>query len=224
MQIISKRLFPILALTLASFALIVSFAKLPVFSATVSADTIYRGGDILTMDGDAPTYAEAVAVKDGKIVFVGDEATALKMQGSSTQIKDLAGKAMLPGFIDAHSHFMFSLNMVNQVNVANPPVGPAVDIPSTIEAIKAFQAEAQIPEGDWIVGWGYDAEGLAEGRNITKFDLDQHFPNHKVLLIHVSGHGGVLNSKALEFAGIDANTETPAGGVILRVPSAPRRR
>jgi len=218
MMRIPQKILSLIALTLGAFALIVSIAKTPAFSASVSADTIYRGGDILTMNGDAPTYAEAVAVKDGKIVFVGDEATALTMKGSSTQVKDLNGKAMLPGFIDGHSHFMFALNMVNQVNVANPPVGPATDIPSTIEAIKAYQAKAQIPEGGWIVGWGYDAEGLAEGRNITKSDLDAAFPNHKVLLIHVSGHGAVLNSQALEFVGINANTATPPGGIINRIP------
>jgi len=127
------------------------------------ADTIYHGGTILTMNGEAPSYAEAVAVKEGKIVFVGSKADALKRKGESTQVRDLGGKAMLPGFIDAHSHFIFALNMVNQVNVANPPVGPAQDILSTIAAIQAYQTKAKVPAGEWIVGWGYDSEGLKEG-------------------------------------------------------------
>ena len=182
------------------------------------ADTIYHGGKILTMNGEAPTYAEAVAVKDGRIVVVGTKAEALRRKGEATQVRDLGGNALLPGFIDAHSHFLFALNMVNQVNVANPPVGPARDIPSTIAALQTYQARAKVPAGGWIVGWGYDAEGLAEGRHITRKDLDAHFPDHKVMLIHVSGHGAVLNSRALAFAGIDAGTQTPPGGIINRLP------
>jgi predicted amidohydrolase YtcJ len=196
---------------------------LPISASTATAqvaDVIYHGGTILTMDGDSPTYAEAVAVKDGKVLYVGSMAEAVRRKGDATQVRDLAGKALLPGFIDAHSHFMFAINMVNQVNVASPPVGPAKDIPSTITAIKAYQAKAKVPVGGWIVGWGYDSEGLAEGRHITKKDLDPHFPDHKVMLIHVSGHGAVLNTNALAFAGIDANTKTPPGGIINRLPGS----
>jgi hypothetical protein len=185
-----------------------------------TADTIYYGGPILTMNGDDASYAEAVVVDEGKIVFVGAKAKALERKADATRLRDLGGKAMLPGFIDAHSHFMFALQMVNQVNVAGPPVGPASDIPSTLAAIQAYQAQAKVPVGGWLVGWGYDPEGLAEGRHITKLDLDPQFPDHKVMLIHVSGHGAVLNSKALAFAGIDAATETPPGGIINRLPGS----
>jgi predicted amidohydrolase YtcJ len=202
-------------------SVVIVILLLPAFSATPkNADSIYLNGNILTMKGDRPNYAEAVAVKAGKIVFVGEKSKAMKLKGDKTQIKDLQGKVLLPGFIDPHSHFMFALNMVNQVNVAAPPVGPARDIPSTIAAIQAYQEKAKIPEGEWIVGWGYDSEGLKEGRHITKEDLDPVFPNHKVMLIHVSGHGAVLNSKALAFAGINANTKTPAGGIINRLPNS----
>jgi hypothetical protein len=91
---------------------------LPAFSATPkNADSIYLNGNILTMKGDRPNYAEAVAVKAGKVVFVGEKSKAMKLKGDKTQIKDLQGKVLLPGFIDPHSHFMFALNMVNQVNV-----------------------------------------------------------------------------------------------------------
>lgn len=182
------------------------------------AETIFHGGPILTMDGDRPSYAEAIAVKDGKILFVGSKAEALQHQGDSTQLRDLGGKALLPGFIDAHSHFLFALNMVNQANVANPPIGPARDIPSTMAALRTYQARAKVPPGGWIVGWGYDPVGLAERRPITREDLDPPFPDHKVMLIHVSSHGAVLNSKALASVGIDATTKTPPGGLIDRLP------
>lgn len=183
------------------------------------ADVIYHGGTILTMNGETPTNAEAVAVKDGKILFVGSKAEALRRRGETTQVRNLGGKAMLPGFIDAHSHFMVALGLNNQVNVANPPVGPATSIASTIKAIEDYQAQAKVKPGGWIVGWGYDKEGLsdANGRNITKLDLDPHFPDHKVVLTHVSAHGAVLNSKALEAADINANTPDP-GGYIERLP------
>lgn len=188
-------------------------------TANSGADLVYVNGDILTMQGDSPVYAQAVATKDGKIVFVGEKDKALSRFPSAEQ-RDLAGSTLLPGFIDPHGHFMFALNMVNQANVASPPVGPAVDIPSVIVALEKFRDKAQIPEGDWIVGWGYDADGLKEKRHITRLDLDPHFPNHKVLLIHVSGHGAILNSKALADQGIDASTETPAGGIINRLPDS----
>ena len=140
------------------------------------ADTIYFGGPILTMVGEAPAYVEAVAVEDGRIVFTGTKAEALELAGPATSLRDLRGMAMLPGFIDAHSHFMFALNMVNQVNVAGPPVGPCIDIPSVIAALKAHGAAARIPEGGWIIGWGYDPEQLAERRHIRKFGDSLQLP------------------------------------------------
>ena len=184
------------------------------------ADTLYLGGPILTMDGPTPAYVEAVAVKGGRIQFAGSEAEALRHKGSETKIRNLGGHTMLPGFIDAHSHFTMALGIINQVNVSVPPVGPCTDIPSIIAALDRFQLQARVPAGGFIVGWGYDQDGLSEKRHVTRLDLDAGFPDHKVILIHVSGHGAVLNSRALEFAGIDANTKTPPGGVIARLPGS----
>ena len=116
--------------------LLVLFCALTIISCNTSvkesvsadkADAIYFGGDIITMEGDSATYAEAVAVRDGKIVYVGMKADAEKMKGDSTVMNDLQGKTLLPGFIDPHSHFMFSLAMTTQANCFAPPVGPAKD-------------------------------------------------------------------------------------------------
>ena len=186
----------------------------------MAADTVYRGGPILTMDGDRPSYVETVAVLDGTIIYAGPASGLAEHTGPATRTRNLGGKAMLPGFIDPHGHFMFALNMINQVNVAGPPVGPANNINSLIRALKDWQAEARVPEGDWIVGWGYDQTLLKEGRHITREDLDPHFPKHKVMLIHVSAHGAVLNSPALAWAGITADTPTPPGGIINRLPDS----
>ena len=181
---------------------------------------VYYNGDIITMDGDTPQYVEAVAQKDGKIDFVGTKAEALKKYGKKVRLIDLKGSTMLPGFLDPHSHFMSAVRMVNQVNVAAPPVGTATNIPQIIEKLKAFEKEKLIPEDGWIIGWGYDQDLIEEKRHITKVDLDAAFPKRKVMLIHVSMHGAVLNSRALEWAGIDANTKTPEGGVIARMPGS----
>lgn len=181
------------------------------------ADSVYFNGKIITINDQKPR-AQSVAVRDGRILYVGDMRGSKPFINEQTQQVNLDGKTLLPAFIDAHSHFMFSLNQINQANVANPPVGPATDIASTIAELKKFQAERKVATGGWIVGWGYDQEGLSEARHMTRDDLDPHFPDHKVMLIHVSGHGAILNSQALAWAKVDADTPTPSGGIIARQP------
>jgi predicted amidohydrolase YtcJ len=185
--------------------------------------TIYFGGDILTMDGNKPEYAGAVVEHEGIIVYVGDKADAMakyQAQADATELRkvDLKGKTMLPGFLDPHGHFMSAILMVKQVNVAAPPVGTATNIAQIIDKLKTYQQENNIADDEWLVGWGYDQDLIDEKRHVTKKDLDAAFPNHKVMLIHVSMHGAVLNSQALTWAGVDENSETPAGGVIARFP------
>lgn len=184
---------------------------------TTLNEKVYYGGDIITMDGDTPSYVEAIVEHEGKIIFVGSKADALTKFKEKADTIDLKGKTMLPGFIDSHGHFMSALQMVNQVNVASPPVGTVTDIPSLIEILKNFKKERNIKDGEWIIGWGYDNDQLKEKRHVLKTDLDTVFPNNKVMIIHVSMHGAVLNSKALEWAKIDANTPTPDGGIIARM-------
>ncbi len=178
---------------------------------------LYYGGDILTMDGETPQYVEAVVSRDGKIVFAGKQADA-EAQFGNAQKCDLENKTMLPGFIDPHGHFMSAVMMQKQVNVASPPMGTVTDIPSLAKKLQDYKEEHNIGEGDWLVGWGYDQDLIKEQRHITKVDLDHYFPNNKVIIIHISMHGAVLNSKALEWAQIDENSETPPGGIIARLP------
>ena len=187
--------------------------------------TLYFGGDIITMQGDEPSYVEAVIERQGKIVYLGKKANAdiyiadKKFAGDTLKV-DLAGTTMLPGFIDPHGHFMSSIMMVNQVNIAAPPVGNATNIPQIISKLQAYQQQHNVSEGGWLVGWGYDQDLIDEQRHITKVDLDASFPNHKVMLIHVSMHGAVLNSAALKWANLDENSITPAGGIIARMPNS----
>ena len=183
-----------------------------------AADTLYLGGDILTMKGEQPSYAEAVAVKDGKILFVGSKAEALKLKGDGTEIRDLGGKALLPGFLDAHSHYINSLLVANQCQLYAPPSGPAKDVPSIIAELKKYAAERHIPKGEMIMGYGYDDTVMPGGRLLNRDDLDQAFPDNPVRIDHVSMHGAVMNSLALKKYGISAATKTPPGGVIVRKP------
>ena len=169
------------------------------------------------MEGDKASYVEAVVVADGKIIFAGSNEDAMKQKGNITVIKDLGGNTMLPGFVDAHSHFINAPNLSQQANVSPSPVGAGDTVPQIIDILKAYQAKAQIPDGGWILGWGYD-DSMVKGGTLTKRDLDAAFPNHKVLVMHVSLHGGVLNSQGLKWAGVSRETLTPPGGIIARGP------
>ena len=181
------------------------------------ADAIYRGGDFVTMVDAAPT-AEALAVKDGKILFVGSLAEAEALKGPATRVIDLGGKTMLPAFIDAHSHYINSLWVANQCKLYAPPAGPGKDVESIVAELRKFAAERNVPKGEEIIGYGYDDTVMPGGRLLNRDDLDAAFPDHAVRVDHVSMHGCVLNSRALAKYGISAATKTPAGGVIVRKP------
>ena len=183
-----------------------------------AADAVYSGGDILTMAGDQPQYVEALAVKDGKISFVGSKAEADKLAGKDTRQIDLKGRTLLPGFIDGHSHYYNSLSVANQAMLYAPPAGPGKDVDSIIASLKAFAAARKIPKGELIIGYGYDDTVMPAGRLLNRDDLDAAFPDNPVRVDHVSMHGTVLNSLALKMYGFDATTKTPPGGVIVRKP------
>ena len=160
----------------------------------IIADAIYYGGDIITMEGDSATYAEAIAVKDGKIVFVGSKADAEKMKGDSTSMNDLQGKTLLPGFVDSHGHLADAINAAGQANISSPPVGNCSSIQDIITELQKCKAENNIKDGEWIFGWGYDETQLNEKAPPTKVELDKAFPNNPVFIRHVSGHLGEANT------------------------------
>ena len=121
-----------------------------------AADLIIHGGPILSMEGDKPGYVEAVVVAQGKIAFAGSDVEAMKRKSASTVVKDLGGKTMLPGFVDAHSHFINAPTLSQQVNVSPSPVGVGDTVPQIVAALKEWQAKAKVPDGGWIQAWGYD--------------------------------------------------------------------
>ena len=182
-----------------------------------AADLIYLGGDIVTIDDKQPS-AEALAVKNGKIIFVGSKADADRVKGEATKVLDLGGKTLMPSFIDAHSHYINSLLVANQAKLYAPPAGPGKDVESIIAELKKFAKEHNIPKGKEIIGYGYDDTAMPNGRLLNRDDLDAAFPDNPVQVGHVSMHGAVMNSLALKKYGFSAKTKTPPGGVIVRKP------
>jgi len=207
--------------------LLVLFCALTIISCNTSvkesvsadkADAIYFGGDIITMEGDSATYTEAVAVRDGKIVYVGMKADAEKMKGDSTVMHDLKGKTLLPGFIDPHSHFINALSMSEQANCSPPPVGPAKDPDGVVVALQEFARMDNVQAGEMVMGYGYDDSQMPADNLLNRDHLDKAFPENPVMVMHVSLHGAVLNSLALKKYGMSDKTTTPPGGVIVRKP------
>jgi predicted amidohydrolase YtcJ len=179
---------------------------------------MYYGGDILTMKGNEPNYTEAIVVREGHIVFTGSKKDAdTRFKGKATEY-DLQGKTMLPGFLDAHSHYINSLLVANQCQLYAPPSGPGKDIPSIINTLKEFVKDKNIPKGELIMGYGYDDTVMPNGILLNRDDLDEFFPDNPVRIEHVSMHGCVLNSLAMKMYGISKETKTPPGGVIVRKP------
>ncbi|WP_374531259.1 amidohydrolase [Novosphingobium sp.] len=176
--------------------------------------TIWHGGTIITMDGDTPQTVEAVVERGGKIEYVGSERQARKLAGRGAADHDLHGATMLPGFIDAHSHFAVALQSASGLDLSDSEQAQFKDVPSLIGAIKAFVARRAIPAGGWVIVWQYDQDDLAEHRHVTRKELDAAFPDRKVVLLHVSLHGMVVNSAALAAFGIDEATPVPPGGIM----------
>ncbi|WP_207063998.1 amidohydrolase [Motiliproteus sp. SC1-56] len=182
------------------------------------ADSIYTGGTIITVN-DAQPSAEAVAVKDGKILAVGPLGSIEQAhKGETTRIIDLDGNTLLPGFVDSHSHaYMIGLQ-ASTANLLPPPDGGGKNIESLLDLLEewADNSESAVRKVGWIAGFGYDDSQLAEQRHPTRDDLDKISTKLPVIIIHQSGHLGVANSKALELAGVTAATPDPEGGVFRR--------
>lgn len=183
------------------------------------SEQLFFGGPILTMEGMTPTYAEALLVKDGKIIFVGSKKQAEHLANSNVQSIDLKNKTLLPSFIDAHSH----VNMVGfhqmVANLYPAPDGQVSDIDSLVQVLAQWKKQnPQVIQtmGGWILGNGYDDAQLSEQRHPTATDLDRVSKDQPVMILHQSGHLASVNHKALALLNINQNTENPAGGIIRR--------
>lgn len=179
-----------------------------------SADIILTGGKISTVDAKN-SEAEAIAVDGDKIVAVGSTAEVLKLRGPKTNVIELKGRRVTPGFIESHGHLTGMGEAMLRVDLSTATSWEDV-------VAKIDNAARNAPEGEWIVGTGWHQSKWAavpkdnvEGYPVTT-DLDKVTPKHPVIMRHASGHMLFANSKAMEAGKVDANTKPPPGGEILR--------
>ncbi len=174
--------------------------------AAVKASLALRNATVYS--GDASIgVAQSIAVLGDRILAVGADDDIAGLVGPDTVIIDGRGAFVFPGFIDAHSH----PSAIQEV------YGAIVD-GATISSIKtAMRAKAaDTPQGLWVEGFMYDDKKLQDGRALTRFDLDEAVPDHPAIVRHRGGHTGVVNSKALEIAGVTDATPDPDGGAFYR--------
>jgi len=168
-------------------------------------DILIFNANILTQDPTQPT-AEALALRDGRILAVG-KLDAMPSSATSQRI-DLGGRTLIPGFNDAHVHVW----KVGHLLTSMLDVRGVGSIPALQSHIRDFAA--QLPPNAWFMGRGYNEAVLAESRHPTKADLDAVLPDRPAYLIRTCAHIVVVNSQALQVAGITAATEPPPGGII----------
>ncbi len=172
------------------------------------ADAILVNGNVVTMD-EKRTTAKALAVKDGLILSVGDEQEIRKLAGDNTKVVDLSGRTVTPGLIDAHCHLSTcGLLGTAYVDLSWPAVYTVKDMQD-----KFAERISKTPAGEWVVGSGWMT---FEGRYPTKHDLDPISPKHPLFATNQGGHMAVVNSLALEIAGVNASTKDPGNGRFLR--------
>ncbi len=193
------------------FAFLSACDQPSVGAARDAADRVFLNGAIYTVDTDR-SWAEAVAVKDGGIVYVGDDEGAARYIGAETEVIDLAGQMLLPGFHDAHIHILTEVLSDEECNLLRIETLEEV-------AAKLKDCTALLGHGGerWVTGGGW-GEWLWPEANPKKGLLDLLFPDRPVYLPSSFGHAAWVNSKALEIAGIDADTEDPEAGIIERDP------
>ena len=175
----------------------------------IVATVIFKNGNILTLD-KKNTKVRSMAVSDDRIIGIWEtreppeDSIAID---DTTEVIDLEGKTLIPGFIDTHNHILMYDSYRKQVNCSTPPNDSITDI---LHAIEEKVKHTTI--GEWIQGYGYDDTLLIENRHPTRYDLDQVAPNHPVIITHISSHLAVANSLALEIAGLTNETPNPSGG------------
>jgi len=181
------------------------------------AHQVFINGNVLTMDA-ANRVAGAIAVRGEHIEAVGTTAEIMALATDETEVVDLRGRTLLPGFVDAHGHFPGSGMSEIAADLNSPPIGDKTTMAEVMAAV-AEEAARRSP-GEWVTGFGYDDTLLAEKRHPTRAELDAVSTEHPIAIMHISGHMLVANSAALDLAGIDADTPDPEGGVIGRRPGS----
>lgn len=202
--------FRVVALVLTSFVVglyvLFSIATRP---PEAPSHQVFVNGVVLTLDENNRIF-EAVSVRGDRIEQLGNSETILGLVDDDTEVIDLRGRTLMPGFVDAHGHFPASGQVIFSADLNSPPIGDIVTIDDALERLR--QKAQERPDG-WIMGWGYDDTMIAEGRHLTREDLDTVSADRPVAVMHISGHLASVNSAALAATGIDENTPTPRAGI-----------
>jgi predicted amidohydrolase YtcJ len=178
-------------------------------SPKAEADTIYINGNVYTVN-ETFSKASGIVVKDGAILYTGDDATAQKKYRSASPVVNLEGKTVIPGLVESHMHYLLLGQTLDRIDIFQKPKA---------EILAAVKAEAdKLPDGEWIVSMGWNNVLWGEDYP-TKEELDAVAPKNPVSLARVDGHSSWFNSLALQIAGIDKNTPNPQGGEILKKPN-----
>jgi predicted amidohydrolase YtcJ len=172
------------------------------------ADLVITNARIYTVHPTRPV-ADAMAVRDGRVAFVGSERGALALRGSNTRVVDLDGSTVIPGITDAHAHL---LNLGTSLRTVD-----LVGTSSYEEVIARVAAKArELPGGTWILGRGWDQNQWSDTHFPHHEALSRAVPNHPVYLTRVDGHAALVNAAALRAAGVTAATADPEGGRVER--------
>ncbi|SHF64044.1 amidohydrolase [Chryseobacterium vrystaatense] len=175
------------------------------------ADVFYFGGTILTME-EATPQVEAVALKNGKILFAGTQSEANHYTDDKTKIINLEGKVLLPGFIDVHGHLTSRAGMMQAIDLFPEPYGTVNSIEDLQNTIKKYIIENSVSKSQPIIGNGYDDAIMTEHRHPTKDELDAISKTNPIIVIHTSGHASVANTAMLKLLGISESSKDPEGG------------
>ncbi len=176
-----------------------------------AADLVLVNGKIYTVDNTRP-FTSALAVRGGRVLFVGSDVEARTLANASTSVIDLHGATVLPGFVDAHAHLLGLGNMLRRVNVAG-----STSYDEVIDRVKAWSKD--VKPGEWILGRGWDQNRWQSKDFPTNEALSRAFPNNPVAITRVDGHALLANAKAMEVARVSAATADPEGGRIIRLSS-----
>lgn len=199
----------------------------PIITRPVAGSQVWKNGVILTMDGQG-SQAEAIWLEGDRIRAVGSNADAAQWGDPATVQVDLAGKVVMPGFIDGHGHFPGGALGRVGADLNSPPIGDVEDIPEAFERIRVvvknrnsatnlMTAERHVGQGsEWLFAFGYDDTQIREKRHLTRQDLDQLSETDPIYVMHISGHIGYVNSAGLSKLGITRDTPDPEGGHIGR--------
>lgn len=167
-------------------------------------DLIVRNGTIYTVN-DLFEVAQAMAIKDGKIVAIGPENEILNKY-YATEVVDAEKKAIYPGFIDAHCHFVGYAKNLLEVNLIG-----SNSFDEVIERLQRFVVKNDLPKGAWLVGRGWNENFWQDKKMPTKEKLDELFPDNPVFLSRVDGHAALVNQKTLKLTGITESTRIEGG-------------